>query len=348
MLHSRDKGLLILGKGESSYTDRNAQIVYEFAQKAGFEAKRCEYGDDLPDFLSDKITVLLFFPYIFWNKECEVPKDGLLYGTSPLINKNLDDFFMKVHESLCQTYHEERLDYIITPQQAAFDRDKIKVVEALKLHQIPTTEQILDRNILNILEHISAERGVFVKCRYGAEGKGITYLNELGWFTNYKVENNKLNNYKNDERWSFTNITNRNELLQQILEGEVIVEKEIKTPLLIKGNKFDVRAYTVNNIVPHFFTRFNCLENIVTNFSQGGSVKHNPFSLLSDTSIINMQEIAKKTAQALNYRFLGVDIMFDKTFECPRVVEVQVFSDFPSIDKFNMAEYLVKCSRLIV
>ncbi|MDP3728660.1 MAG: hypothetical protein Q8R18_04370 [bacterium] len=347
MLHSMDKGLFLLGKGDTQYTNRNALSVYEFAQKIGFEVKHCEYGDTLPHFSKEKITILLFFPYTFWNKECEVPKDGSLYGTSFLIYKNLDNFFKGVHESLCQAYHEERLEYIITPQQAAFDRDKIKVVKALQYNNISTTEQILDRNILNVLEHISSERGVFVKCRYGAEGKGITYLGASGWFTNYKVGNNKLNNYEKNERWPFTDITNRSELLQQILEGEVIIEKEIKTPLLKEGCKFDVRAYVVNGIVPHFFTRFNTLENILTNFSQGGNVKHHPLSLLPHTSLMNMREIAKKTAHALNYNLLGVDIMFDEIFERPRVVEVQVFSDFPSIEKFNMAEYLVKFSGLL-
>ncbi len=342
-----DKELLILGKGNTPYTDRNAHSLYKFAQEAGLKVQRCEYGEKLPYFDAKKIIVLFFFPYMFWDKECENPKEGLLYGTSSLIYKNLNNFFLEVHESLCQTYHEERLMYIITPQQAAFDRDKIKVVEALQSYKIATTEQILDRDLLNILEQISPERGVFVKCRYGAEGKGITYLSAFGWFTNYKVENNRLNNYGKDERWPFVDITNKRELLQQILEGEVIIEKEVRTPQLKKGYKFDVRAYVVNNIVPHFFTRFNTLENIVTNFSQGGSVQHHPFSLLPHKSVINVREIAQKTASALNYRFLGVDIMFDEIFEHPRVVEVQVFSDFPSIEKFNMAKYLVNSSKLL-
>ncbi len=345
---AQHKNLLIFGKGDSSYTDRNAQRVYEYAQQTGFEAKRCEYGDTLPKFEREKINVLLFFPYTFWNKNCENPKDDLLYGTSPLIYKNLDTFFQETHETLCRTYHEERLHYIITPQQAAFDRDKIKVVEALQSNKIPTTEQISERDIPSILGHVSSGRGVFVKCRYGAEGKGITYLNSSGWFTNYKVEQNRLYNYDKDEQWLFTNITPKSELLQQILEGEVIIEKEIKTPQLKKGTKFDVRAYVVNAAVPHLFTRFNALENIVTNFSQGGQVYHHLFSLLPTTAIERAQEIALHAAQTLEYRFLGVDIMFEETLDSPRVVEVQAFSDFPSADKFNMPEYLVKFSNLFV
>ena len=53
-----------------------------------------------------------------------------------------------------------------------------------------STTNVLQKYLKEIIE-LSKEKGIFIKARYGALGKGISYLSPKGWFTNYKVGNNK-------------------------------------------------------------------------------------------------------------------------------------------------------------
>ena len=80
----------------------------------------------------------------------------------------------------------------------------------------------------------------------------------------------------------------------------------------------------------------------ITNFSQGATILHNPETGLEPIYVEFLKKQAKKAAQVMGSRFLGVDIMFDG--ESPtdgKVVEVQTFTDFPRIEKFNLAQYIL-------
>jgi len=94
------KNLLIIGKGDTNYSDRNPRRLYRQAKKKGFEVHRLEYGDAPPKLDDGIINVFLFFPYQFWNEICEVPQDTELYGTSGKVCDLLDDFFLKTDDIL--------------------------------------------------------------------------------------------------------------------------------------------------------------------------------------------------------------------------------------------------------
>ena len=47
----------------------------------------------------------------------------------------------------------------------------------------------------------------------------------------------------------------------------------------------------------------------------------------------------------MNSKFLGVDMMFDKDLSL-KIVEVQTFTDFPDINKFNLSKYMFENSKL--
>jgi glutathione synthase/RimK-type ligase-like ATP-grasp enzyme len=116
---------------------------------------------------------------------------------------------------------------------------------------------------------------------------------------------------------------------------------EILTPK-IYNNKFDVRAYSIGNKAPHFFIRLNEPVKEITNFSQGGKVIHHPYTTLSEHTQFLIKKITLETANAIGLKFVGVDIMFDKKLTNPKVVELQAFTDFPSIIYFDLAEYMIK------
>lgn len=336
--------LLILGKGDTDYTDRNMKRVFAYAQEAGFDVQRMDYGGirNASLFRHQTIHVHFFFPYTFWNAHCEVPEDTKLYGTSRRSYELFHQFFLDVQRELEERYGKDhRLNYTIRPAFAALDRDKRVTIELLQKSGIRTSDVIYSRNAGEVIDHVTPERGVFIKCRYGAEGKGITLLQNGKWLTNYKVEDGKLDNYDTYERWQFTDITGRRALLEQLLEHEVVVEREVVVPHLFEGKKFDARAYVVNGAISHLFVRVNDLEKVVTNFSQGAEVLHHPMIGLPAEYIEQIKEEAIKSAQAFQSRFLGVDIMFDGSAEIPRVIEVQTFADFSSPNKFNLARYMV-------
>ncbi|MBI4983070.1 hypothetical protein HZC32_00285 [Candidatus Woesearchaeota archaeon] len=295
---------------------------------------------DGPSFKNEIINVMFFFPYVFWNKNCEMPEDTKLYGTSKKSYELLREFFFEVEGALQKKYKGRQLNYIISPKFAALDRDKIATIQKLSESKVLTSKMVSERNLDEILNRITPKRGIFIKCRYGAEGKGITLLQKDKWVTNYKVEGNRLTNYGVYDRWEFSEITSRRDLLEQLLEQEVIVEEEIIVPELFADKKFDCRAYVIKGRVPHFFVRVNEQSKVVTNYAQGGKVFHHPETGLSSKFKIKIEEEAVKSAEAFEFKFLGVDIMFDRS-EGAKVIEIQTFTDFPDINHFNLAKYMV-------
>ncbi|MCK4829489.1 hypothetical protein KA005_77910, partial [bacterium] len=303
--------LLILGRGDSAYSDRNGECLFEYAKNASLDVQFADYHNigELVDFENGDLNVMFFFPHTFWNTCCENPEDIQLYGTSKDVYGKFSRFFLSVQGRLEQRFHGKRLHYVIPPENAALDRDKIQTHQRLRACDIPTPETIHYHSLKDILTEVTVGRGVFIKCRYGAEGKGITVLHHNKWVTNYQVEANILSNYGVHDKWPFADVTGRTDLLEQILRHEVIVEREIMPPDKFGGKKFDVRVYVVEDNVPHFFVRLNDPEKETTSFSQGATILHNPETGLEPIYVEFLKKQAKKAAQAMGSRFLGVDIM---------------------------------------
>lgn len=337
------KALLVLGKGDTPYSDRNRSRLVDYARRSGFEVQQADYHQirTLPGFGNEKINVMFFFPYAFWNSCCEVPKDTQLYGTSRVSYDKFKRHFLQAKEQLERRFGGQTLQYAISPENAPVDRDKVETIKRLRAGGVPTSDPLAYASLTDIKRALTPQRGIFIKCRYGSEGKGITVLHHDRWVTNYKVEGNRLTNYGVYDAWAFSDITGREDLLGQLLRHDVIVEREIRTPPVFKNQKFDVRAYVVGQTVPHLFARVNSSDKEVTNYSQGAQVRHHPDTGLGGECLDLARQIALKAARALGLRFVGVDIMFDGHLGNAKVVEAQAFTDFPDIGKFNMAQYLV-------
>jgi hypothetical protein len=339
--------LLILGRGDTEYSDRNGRRLFDYALERGRDAQFADYDelDLLKDFEHDRIIVMPLFPYHFWNGNCENPDDTKLYGTSSLAHNLLTEFFLETQKTLEDLFGKERVHCVIPLDRAALDRDKNATLKRLVANEIPIPTQVTYSSAHDLVTQVSTGRGIFIKCRYGAEGKGITRIRANEWVTNYKVTAHRLCNHGNGEKWPFVEITGRFDLLQQLLEHEVVVEMEVLTQ---QGDnpKFDTRIYVVNGQTPHYFTRWNNAEIPTTNFSQGGIILHAPETTLEWHQVASAKIHAFRASEAVGLRFLGVDVMFDTT-DGAKVVEVQTFTDFPDIDKFNLQEYLLDKSGLL-
>jgi len=289
----------------------------------------------------DELTVLLSFPFNFWDWRCEIPFNNKPYGTSKEAYNIFKNFWKEVIERMDGQFSDKNLSYVIDPKYASIDRDKIKTHQLLKKEGVSTTK-LLPRNLNSVLD-VSSRKGVFIKPRYGSRGKGITYLSKDRWFTNYRIgSRNKIENYPEEESWRFTEITGKKDIIKQLLDLEVIVEEEVESPSLHTGKKFDIRAYSIYGKVPHMFIRENRKKRVITSFSQGGTIDHAYKKQFPNKSILLIQKEVSKAANALNSKFLGVDIMFDGDLENPVVLEAQTFTGYPKITRFNLPKYLIK------
>lgn len=337
------KSLLVLGRGDSPETDKNRIRLVKYATEAGFDLQAVDYHEleQLYSPRNEKLNVMLFFPYTFWNENCEIPDDTGLYGTSEKAYRLFANFLLEIQSRLGYKFSNHNLKLTTPLAYAALDRDKIQTLQILDSHGVSTSETISYETLPDLLDQITPERGIFIKCRYGAEGKGITLIKPDRWVTNYKVEGSWLANYGVYDQWNFTDITGKKELLEQLIDQEVIVEREIITNGFFGDKKFDLRVYVVDGRVPHFFVRVNDPENVTTNWSQGGLVIHHLETGLAEELLESITTEAKKAAEAFHSRFMGVDVMLDRDSDIPKVIELQTFTGFPDIRKFNLARYLV-------
>lgn len=337
------KTLLILGEYGRDDLNKNIKRLQKESIKINLPYKTISYEqlfkDNKKNIYTNNLKIMFFFPFKFWDENCEIPQNTSIYGTSKESYDKFKQFWQDVKGTLEKKFSDKNISYVINPDYAALDRDKIATNNLLKKNGVSTTK-ILQKNLKEIIE-LSKEKGIFIKARYGALGKGISYLSPEGWFTNYKLgKKNNIENYPNVGKWEFSNITGNKEFIKKLLNLEVIVEEEIKSPKLNPEKKFDIRVYSLYGNVPHMFIRENAESKIITNFSQGGQVNHEYHKVLPKKTIDLASNIALKASKAFNSNFMGVDVIFDKNLENPRVLEVQTFTGFPDVHYCNLTKLL--------
>ena len=339
------RSLLILSDPIGYRTNRDNKRLVQYCQEGDVEAELLSYEDFFKKkprpLSSENLNVVFFFSTDFWNKNCEIPEDTGVYGTSKKAYNRFRDFWLRVKERVETQFQDRKISYIIPPEIAFVDRDKIESHRLLIEKQIPTTT-LLPRDLEVVLQK-AEEKGIFIKCRYGACGKGITYISPEKWFTNYIIgERGVIQNPLSEDQWVFSDVTRNKDFLKRLLDLEVIVEQEIIPPNLSKkGNKFDIRSYVVFGQVPHMFLRENSREKVITNFDQGGTVHHEYYKHLSLKEIKRVQQISLDASRAFPSKILGIDVMFDNDFETPKILEAQSFPGMPDIRYFNLLRFLV-------
>lgn len=338
-----DFSVILVGTEADSYLDRNARRMYEECVCVGLDTYRVDY-DDLETISRltsrPEVLVMLFFPHRFWDVHCEVPDDTALYGTSWGSYRRFHEFCLEVDAQLERVLAGRRIVYVVPPNRAFADRDKVETVRTLTAAAVPTPFSLDVRDTGALLDCVGPERGIFIKCRFGAEGKGISYVSCDGWWTNYRVDGGRLGNHGIHDRWPFTEITGRTDLLNELLAHEVIVEREVVTPEVDLGTKFDIRVYVSAGAAPHMFLRINRRDALITNFSQGARTEHRYAEFLSMEAISRVRRTALAAARALECPFVGVDVMSDRDGNLV-VVESQVFTDFPDLRYYNLSAFVV-------
>ena len=129
-----NRSLLVLGRGDSPETDKSRRRVVTYALESGFEVQALDYHElgQLHPFKQEMVNILPFFPYAFWNQNCEVPEDTRLYGTSRKAYLTFQNFFLSIQEELGQRLSGHTIVPVIPLDYAALDRDKLQTVRILQ------------------------------------------------------------------------------------------------------------------------------------------------------------------------------------------------------------------------
>lgn len=289
----------------------------------------------LPKIKTNNIIIYFFFPFEYWDTCIEPKHYHGVYGSRKFYTRFVK-LCKRIQKNTESRYKDKNLHYIIHPSMMHLDRDKEVTKEILKRYKVNIPKTIKSRNIAKI-KQLSKRKNLFIKVRYGAMGKGITYLSKDSCRTNFRFKNNRIKSRKSDYGWSFIDIPDNN-FLKQLLKQDITIEEEIP-PYLIKNRKFDLRMYVSFGKVIYMYPRSNKDISVTTNISQGGKgetqnfLKKIPKSLLSKakTNAIN-------SAEALKAKFAGIDIMFDGKTKKPIVIEVNVFPGFPGSKRFNLSK----------
>ena len=294
----------------------------------------------LPKIKTSKLTIFLFFPFDYWNKYIEPKNYKGVYASQKFYDR-FAEVCIRIKKSILSSYKDKIIHYIIQPDIMYYDRDKKLTLEILKKARVPTPKVISSRSSNKIMS-LAKKKDLFLKVRYGAMGKGITYLSKDAWLTNFRFKQGKIKSRKSDYGWTFIDMTANDAFLKELLKQDIVIEEEIK-PYIIDNKKFDLRIYISFGKVRHIYPRTTSMISITTNISQGGKGEQQSFlKKIPKKMLANAKATAIKAARAMKTNFAGVDVMFDNKTKKPVVLEVNVFPGFPKSKSFNLSKKILQ------
>lgn len=290
----------------------------------------------LPKIKTGEIIIFFFFPFDYWNKKIEPRNYKGVYGSSKFYAR-FTEVCKRIEKNINLAYKCKKIFYVIPPDSMYIDRDKELTKKILQKAGIHVPKIIKTRDIKEIKKMIQ-KKNIFIKVRYGAMGKGITYLTKQRWETNFRFSKRNIKSKKSDYGWTFIDITGNNKFLKELLKQDIIIEEEIE-PYIINGKKFDLRAYVSFGQVRYIYPRTNKDTSVTTNISQGGKGETQLFLKKIPKRLLKAaQTVAINTTKAMNTNFAGVDVMFDGKTKKAVVIEVNVFPGFPKSKSFNLSK----------
>ena len=336
------KTLLLIGDTKDYESYKKVMREKSLIEKKGFIFKKCSYtsllNNSLPKINTKDIIIYLFFPFSYWDKYIETKDYKGIYGNKTFFTK-FKVFWKKTESIIKKAYKNHNLIYINHPKHAATDRDKELTKNLLKKAKLPVAKSYKTTNPKVILNLLKKGKKLYIKVRFGAMGKGITYLENDYWTTNFTYKKNKIISKHSDKGWDFKDITNNIQFLKQLLKKDIIIEEAIE-PLLIKNKKFDLRIYVLYNKIVYVYPRSTKQESIVTNITQGAKREKQYFLKKMPKSFLNKSlKYAIKSTKALNLNFAGVDILPDSKGK-PIILELNSFPGFPS-SKFEVDRKII-------
>ncbi|MDP8292427.1 MAG: hypothetical protein RAP41_02070 [Candidatus Orphnella occulta] len=295
----------------------------------------------LPNISTKRLDVILFFPYNNWNSEIErYDRDDRVYGDIDF-GSDYVSYLMKVDKILKRRYRLKNLNFVNPPKGCIVDRDKLETYNQLKRARIRSPHIYNIRKTSDVDELISKGRALYVKPRFGAMGKGITYIDKSGTYTNFLFKSNSIISRLYDYNWKPAKVSksNRDAFLKILMRRGFIFQREVK-PLLYNNRKFDIRVYVVYDKVPYLYAKSAPDTSFITNWSQGGRIEKRPFlnASLTKKEIEAVKRIARKAAKTINFKFAGVDVIIDRETRDMHVLEIQ---SFPGYERgFDLMKFL--------
>ncbi len=295
---------------------------------------------DCPAIASQTVVIFPFFPFVYWDRRIEPRTYKGLYGSRQFYS-GLKRFWRAVAGKLDRGYKGKAIHFINSPRLLPTERDKQATKRALARAGIRTPRSYRVTDVPRLLALLREGAKLFIKVRYGSMGKGITYLEEGRWRTNFGFRAGRITNRHSDHGWRFRDVTGNMAFLKELLAGDMVIEEAIPR-WLVKDSHFDLRALVFYGKVLYMYPRCSAAENVTTSVSQGATSKTLSFLKGIDSRLIGKAErTSLKAARALGLNFAGVDILLDPRTREPVVIEVNAFPGFPKMRTFNLARYLI-------
>jgi len=334
------KVFLIIGdrkmKGRTSAPCFNAFVRnIEKLKNKDSEVRIVSYKDvfngNLPKVFASIVNVLLFFPYKYWNKNIEVyESDSRVYGDKSF-GREFRRYFTKLENVIEKKYADKKIEYVNSPSMSIMDRDKEESKKFFRNHNIPTPKSYNVKNLKDVYWLIDRGVSLYIKPRFGAMGKGITYLSNGLIVTNFLFKNGQIVSHRYDYHWRFHEIKNsdRNRFLKILLSRGFIFEKAIDPPVY-RGRRSDFRVYCIYGKVSYYYLRFTPAVSLVTNWSQGGRIEQKrKFSRYISVAKLNrVKALARKIAKGFKLNYIGVDIIFSKDYKKIYALEAHSFPGY--------------------
>lgn len=313
----------------------------------GFDYLTADYkkfiGGNTPSIKTKKIIVFFFFPHNYWNKNIEHRSYKGIYGNLGFYSKFLR-FWNSVERRLKRYARGKKLILINDPRLCAFYRDKLSVFKINAKYHINQGRHHEKMSIGEIQDELAQGHSFFLKPRCGSMGKGITFLSNGCWQTNFAFRGRRIISRKSDYGWKFNDVTGNVIFLKQLLKKDIFIEEAVDN-LVLNGNKLDFRAYTFFNKAIYLYPRRNKEDKITTNISQGGRGDPGLLRRLPKSLLTKAVKAAESAARALKIIFAGIDIIPGRNCKDVYVIDVNLFAGFPKRRTFDLAKKLAAILR---
>ncbi len=322
-------------------------IKRETENNKNFELKIISYKDvlsnNLPAFMNSIITIILFFPFDYWNEHIEVyDKDDRIYGDVKF-GRDYETFLEKIDGKLKKAYKGKKIKYFNSPRASLLERDKKRSKFLLRKKGVLVPRLFCVKNTKDIKKLVDRELAIYIKPRFGAMGKGITYLSKDIFITNFTYRKGRISGRKSDSGWRFHSINKKDRgiFLKKLIRKEFIFEEAIEHPVC-KNRRFDFRVHVVFGKTPYYYVKSMPKRSIISNWTQGGRIekKENISKFVSHRDIKKIKSLAIEATKALGLNYAAVDIILSKDLKKIYCLEAH---SFPGYEKrFDMMEYIAK------
>ncbi len=304
--------------GDEKEFDSTFRYMSSFDRSVGITYDELFSGNGV---IATDAPTLLCFPYGLWEEKVET--GDMLYGGSAF-GKLIRKLTEEIQDRLEIRLPDAR--YVNHPLTIIRERDKLYAKRVLSSHGISVAQDI-EKSLDAIMEELANGEAVYVKVRYGSMGKGITYLSQDKWTTNFRYENGLIGNHEDDNSWSEIDITGNTDFLKRLLEEDVIVERAVRNSKT-NGLKFDMRVRVVFGEADSDFAYGRATHtNSITNISQGAKIitLDRMKEFVPQESIFEGIDIIRRSSGILDINYAGGDLLFEGRNFDPVFLEINSF-----------------------